>query len=356
MGANMSLQTGIRGYRIKQSGKGIVGALAVVSCGLLFGAAVAGAQNAVSPGGTVPPASPTSSSAVTPPATSPLAAKKPLTSRDRAWQILREGLQENSSEKRAKAVNALGALIGNSEAEKEAMRALTDDKFAVRLAAATALGEMHALGALPELEKALDDVEPTVVLAAANSLMTLKDANSAYDIYYGVLTGGMRTNRGLVQEQLKTLHDSKKLAELGFEEGIGFVPFGSVSYGVVKTVMKSDQSAIRALAARKLAHDPDPVSVAALVVATQDKSSLVRVAAVQALAERGDKSQLPNVVLAMDDQKDEVRYNAAACVIHLFEVSTRRRTAGGGIAGARAAATTPEASGKRVAKQAGSGR
>ena len=93
---------------------------------------------------------------------------------------------------------------------------------------------MHAVHAIPDLEKALDDVEPTVVLAAANSLMTLKDSNSAYDIYYGVLTGGMRTNRGFVQEQLKTLHDSKKLAELGFQEGIGFVPFGGVSYGVVK--------------------------------------------------------------------------------------------------------------------------
>ena len=254
-------------------------------------------------------------------------------------------------------MNALGALTGNPEAEKSATHALKDEKFQVRLAAANALGEMHAVRAIPDLEKALDDVEPTVVLAAANSLMTLKDSTSAYDIYYGVLTGGMRTNRGLVQEQLKTLHDSKKLAELGFEEGIGFVPFGGVSYSVVKTVMKSDQSAMRAVAAKKLAHDTDPASVAALVVATQDKSALVRVAAVQALAERGDKTQLPNAVMAMNDDKDEVRYNAAAAVIHLNEVSPRKRNAGAGIAGVKAAGTpATEANGKHVAAQAGSGR
>jgi HEAT repeats len=290
-------------------------------------------------------------------------AAAPLTSKGRAWQILHEGVKENSVEKRAKAVNALGTLAGNAEAEIAATKALTDDKFQVRVAAAMALGSMQAARAIPELEKALDDVEPTVILAAANSLMSLKDSTSAYDIYYGVLTGGMRTNRGLVQEQLKTLHDSKKLAELGIQEGVGFVPFGGVSYAVVKTVMQSDQSMMRAIAAKKLAHDPDPVSAAALVVATQDKSAMVRVAAVQALAERGDKAQLPNVVLAMDDDKDEVRYNAAACVIRLNEVSSKRRGVSAGIAGAKAASAPDTVAGestgsrgKRVATPAGSGR
>src|SRR5262249_54882681 len=109
------------------------------------------------------------------------------------------------------------------------------------------------------------------------------------------------------------------------------------------------------LAARKLAHDPDPVSAAALVEATRDKSTPVRVAAVQALAERGDKAQLHNVVLAMDDDKDEVRYNAAAAVIHLSEASKRRKSGVTSNAGTKAPVATPEANGKRAA-QAGSGR
>jgi hypothetical protein len=359
MGANMSFQSKPNLFRIRPLAA-VTRGVAVLCCSILLWHGAAFAQKGSAPSSTPSDPSPAAPASAAP-AEKP-AVKTVASSRDRAWQILREGVQENSAEKRAKAVNALGAATGNGEAEKAASHALADEKFQVRLAAATALGEMHAVGAIPELEKALDDVEPTVVLAAANSLMTLKDSASAYDIYYGVLTGGMRTNRGLVQEQLKTLHDNKKLAELGLQEGIGFVPFGGVSYGVMKTVMKSDQqSAMRAVAAKKLAHDPDPVSVAALVVATQDKSALVRVAAVQALAERGDKAQLPNLVLAMDDDKDEVRYNAAAAVIHLNEAPTKRRTNGPAMAGAKAASTgnAPAAAGastKRVAAQAGSGR
>jgi len=252
-------------------------------------------------------------------------ANRPHTVQERAWQMLREGLAEDNADERAKAVNALGLLTENRDAEKSATKALKDDKFSVRVAAATALGSMHAVRAISELEKALDDAEPTVVLAAANSLMALKDMSSAYDIYYGVLTGGMRTNRGLVKEQLKTLQDRKKLAELGLQEGVGFVPFGGLSYGVVKTVMKADQSVFRAEAAKKLAHDPDPVSAEALVAATEDRSTVVRVAAVQALSERGDRSQLANVARAMNDEKEEVRYTAAAAVIHLSESAAIRR-------------------------------
>jgi hypothetical protein len=282
--------------------------------------------------------------------------KKPRSSRDRAWLILHEGLSDSSVEKRAKAVGALGTLTANAEGEKAAKQALQDEKFPVRVAAATALGEMHAMGAIPDLEKALDDAEPTVVLAAANSLMSLKDSASAYDIYYGVLTGEMRTNRGLVQEQLKTLHDSKKLAQIGFEEGISFVPFAGVGYGVMKTVMKNDASTMRAVAAKKLAHDPDPASAAALVGATQDKSAIVRVAAVQALAERGDKGQLHNLVLAMDDDKDEVRYNAAAAVIHLNESRARGKRVRPPTAGSKAAPTMADANSKHAVAQPGTGR
>jgi hypothetical protein len=58
--------------------------------------------------------------------------------------------------------------------------------------------------------------------------MLLKDTNFAYDVYYGVLTGTVRTNNGVIKEQIKEqmkiLHDKKKIAELGLEQGVGFVP------------------------------------------------------------------------------------------------------------------------------------
>jgi HEAT repeat protein len=249
---------------------------------------------------------------------------KHLSQRQRAWKILHEGLAESSGDKRAKAVNSLGLLTHNAEAEKAAVLALTDDKSNVRVAAASALGSMGAVHATAELESALDDSEPAVVLAAANALLQLKDLDSAYEIYYGVLTGTTRTNRGLIKEQLKILKDKKKLAEIGIEQGIGFIPFAGFGYDAFKTIMKSDTSSVRAAAAKKLAHDPSPASAEALLAATQDKNWLVRAAALEAISHRGDKTLLPKINLSLDDEKDDVRFTAAACVAHLSALPGRR--------------------------------
>lgn len=246
----------------------------------------------------------------------PAPAKHP-SQRQRAWKILHEGLAESSGDKRAKAVNSLGLLTHNAEAEKAAVLALKDDKSNVRVAAASALGSMGAVHATAELESALDDSEPAVVLAAANALLQLKDLDSAYEIYYGVLTGTTRTNKGLIKEQLKILKDKKKLAEIGIEQGIGFIPYAGFGYDAFKTITKSDTSSVRAEAAKKLAHDPSPASAEALLVATHDKNWLVRAAALEAISHRGDRTLLSRINLSLDDEKDDVRFTAAACVAHL---------------------------------------
>jgi HEAT repeat protein len=266
----------------------------------------------------------------TPPQESPKPApapKKRLSQREHAWQILHDGLAENNGDKRAKAVNSLGLLTRNAEAEKAAVLALKDDKSNVRVAAASALGSMRALHAQPELESALDDDEPAVVLAVANSLMLLKDMDSAYEVYYGVLTGTTRTSKGLIKEQLKILKNKKKLAEIGIEQGIGFIPFAGFGYDAWKTIMKSDSSSVRAAAAKKLTHDPSPATADALVSATQDKNWLVRAAALEAISERGDKTLLPKINLSLDDEKDDVRFTAAACVAHLSTLPGKRAKA-----------------------------
>src|SRR6266852_2670674 len=168
-------------------------------------------------------------------------AKLPLSLRERSWEILYGGLEIDNTERRVKAVTALGLMEGNAEAEKLTIAALKDQKTDVRAAAATALGSMHAVHAKTPLEVALDDNEPAVVLAAANSLMLLKDSNFAYDIYYGVLTGTVRTNNGAIKEQIKeqmkVLHDKKKIAQLGLEQGIGFIPYGGLGYGWLKPLL-----------------------------------------------------------------------------------------------------------------------
>jgi hypothetical protein len=268
-----------------------------------------------------PTTPPQQAAPATPPASkTPPAKEKRLTLRERAWLALQDGVKENGAEKRAKAVNALGLLSSNREAEGMAIEALGDDKYNVRTAAATALGVMHAVHAIAQLEKALDDDEPTVVLAAANALMLLKD-NRAYDVYYDVLTGKARSNKGFIKEQLKPFRDPKQVAALGFEEGIGFVPFAGIGYEVVKRVLKSasDTSLVRAAAAKKLAHDPNPASAEALVDATEDKSWIVRAAALDAIAQRGDKSLLPKISGSLKDTRDDVRYMAAACIVHLSD-------------------------------------
>jgi len=180
-----------------------------------------------------------------------------------------------------------------------------------------------------------------VVLAAANSLIQLKDSNFAYDIYYGVLTGTVRTNNGVIKEQIKEqmklLHDKKKIAQLGLEQGIGFIPYGGLGYGVVKTMVKSDNSPMRAAAAKKLAHDPDPETAKALVSATQDKNWVVRAAALEAIAERGDRSLISKVAPALEDDKDDVRYAGAACIARLSALPAKHRVQENAVASVSAA-------------------
>ena len=235
---------------------------------------------------------------------------------EKAWRILHEGLEDANSDRRARAVRALGLLAGSAGAEKAAVQGLQDEKPNVRLAAATALGSMHAERSAGHLEEALGDTEPSVVLAAANSLLLLHD-DVGYDTYFEVLTGEKRASKGLIKEQLDTLKDKKKMAELGFEQGIGFIPFAGIGYEVFKTVTKDDSSPVRAAAAKKLAQDPEPDAAEALVKAASDKNLAVRAAALEAIALRGDPSLVSKISAALDDDKDVVRFTAAACVAHL---------------------------------------
>lgn len=290
----------------------------LVSLSLLYATGVS--ARAQTPPAPAAPSQEKQPAAAAPTANSQAIAQSP---REKAWGILREALHDDSVDKRAKAVRSLGLLQRNVEAGKAAIDALKDEKASVRFAAASALGSLHAEHAAAELENVLDDPEPVVVLAAANSLLLLHD-DSGYDVYYDVLTGERRASKGLIKRQLDTLKDKKKMAELGFEEGIGFIPFAGIGYEIFKTVTKDDASPVRAAAAKKLAHDPNPDSGEALVTATTDKNWTVRAAALEALAERGDRSLVPKITAAMDDEKELVRYMAAACIAHLSDLPAKK--------------------------------
>ena len=235
---------------------------------------------------------------------------------DRAWDILNVGVAEKSTERRAMAVATLGIIRKNTRAEGMAEKALEDEKPEVRAAGAYALGKMGAKKSIPQLKKALEDNEVSVALAASQALVTLGDP-SGYEAFFTILTGERKTGSGMVDEQLKTFKNAKKMALMGFEEGINFIPFAGIGYGAFKAIRKDDATPVRAAAAKTLGDDKDPRSAQALVQATSDKSWLVRVAALNAIATRNDPSLLPGVEPNMADDKDLVRYTAAAVVIRL---------------------------------------
>ncbi len=235
----------------------------------------------------------------------------------KAWDILNKAASGSNEQNRVQAISVLGLIKNNPQAQALALKALTtDDKPEVRAAAATALGDMSATAAIPQLKSALKDKDVRVIVSAAHALYVLKQ-QVAYEVYYAILTGERKSGQGLMKSQKEMLSDPKKMAQLGFEVGIGFVPFGGLSVGVIKAVTKDDASPVRAAAAKILANDSDPRSGEALVKAASDKSWIVRAAALDAIARRGDPNLASRIVNQLDDDKDVVQYVAAAAVIQL---------------------------------------
>jgi HEAT repeat protein len=258
---------------------------------------------------------------------------------DQAWKVLKDGTAEKNTTRRANAYRALGILTGNATACTMAETGLSDPKVEPRAAAIDALGQMGATTDIQKLKEILTNAtESEIVFACANSLYLLKD-KSAYEVYYAVLMGERKSGDGLAASQMKMMKDPKALAQFGFEQGIGFVPFAGAGYSVLKMVTKDDISPIRAAAALKLATDPDPKSGEALASMASDKKWLVRAAVVNSIAKRGDPALLKAVIPLMgdvtksgitgtlqsttsigggdDDTNGVVKYTAAATVIKL---------------------------------------
>ena len=175
----------------------------------------------------------------------------------RAWQLLEGGLKDPKEEVRTAAAHALGLAAGNQRARQLAEWVLSDEKEGVRAAGAEALGQIGLPAAAPALKKALNDQSAEVVFSAASALFELKDP-AAYEVYFAVLTGERKSGEGLVQSQLDLLKDPQALAKIGFETGIGFIPFGGIGYKAVKAFTADKTSPVRAAAAQKLVGDRDP--------------------------------------------------------------------------------------------------
>jgi HEAT repeat protein len=251
-----------------------------------------------------------------------------VSGQQKAWGMFEAAAQSKNASQRAIGIRALGLLRDNAHARKLAEGALIDDRPEVRAAAATALGQMHAVDSIPKLQQLLKDDRMSVVMAAAHALRDLKDNASAYSVYYDVLTGE-RKGDGLIAQQMDTLHNPKELAMIGLEQGIGYVPFAGIGWDAWRYTHKKDPHPVRAIAATLLAHDPDPKSSAALVkAAVSDKDWIVRAAALEAIAQRGDPSLEDKIEVSIYDENSHVRFTAAATVIRLnaLRKATRKET------------------------------
>lgn len=245
-----------------------------------------------------------------------------------AWEILDKGAKDDKTSDRATAIRVLGMITNDVHAVNIAEAGLKDNKPDVRAAACVALGEMQSRSSIPKLQAALSDEDISVALAAANALQAMHD-DSGYEVYYEVLTGERKASKGVIAEQMQTLKDPKQMAMIGFEEGIGFVPFAGIGWDAYRRLGKGDGSSpVRAAAAKKLATDPDPATSRALTDAAKDgKNWIVRAAALEAIAKRGNPALLPNAEMAMSDEEKGVQCTAAAAVLHLMDVQRTAKTA-----------------------------
>jgi hypothetical protein len=236
--------------------------------------------------------------------------------RERSWTMLQEGVQEKDWKKRAQALHAMGVMRPEPQTVKMIESALDDKAPEVRVAAASSLGEMHATSSIPRLQAAVDDKDFSVSVAAASALVMMKN-DAGYDADYEMLTGQRKSGEPLTQQAQSMLHDRDKMMLVAFEEGMGFVPFGGIGVAAFTTLRKDSAGPIRANAALALAHDPDPRSAKALVLATGDKDWIVRSAAIKAIALRGDVSLLSQLSEPLDDKIAAVRFEAAASILRL---------------------------------------
>lgn len=239
---------------------------------------------------------------------------------EKSWPILEKSLQGKKEEK-IDALKALGVIPNNGHAAQLAITSLTDKDEEVRAAAANAIGKMQAKSAADMLADYMQtEKEPQVLLAEGHALLLLGDERG-YSLFYAVLTGQQKSGGSLMDEQKKMLQDPKKMAQFGFEQGIGFIPFAGLGWGAIKQLTKDDVSPVRAGAATVLAKDPDPKSEQALVQASGDKSEIVQIAALHALAERNNPAIVEKILPWLSDDKNSVRCMAAGAIIHLSDTT-----------------------------------
>ncbi len=246
---------------------------------------------------------------------------------DPAWTILQSGSINKTVEQRVATMRVLQLIPGNAKAVAMAELALKDKEPDVRSAAALTLGAIGAKTSIPALFAAVKtDKEGAVVMAEAKALIELGD-EGGYSVYYALLTGQLKSGSNLIESQQEELHellsDPKKMQNMAFQQGIGFVPYGGIGLEAFTMIHNSEEQdpILKATSIKILARDPDPRTEKAILAMISDKHPLVRAAAYDAMALRGDPTILADLTSGLTDENQEVKMTAAAAAIHLSDVA-----------------------------------
>jgi HEAT repeat protein len=240
----------------------------------------------------------------------------------KAWDILKAGAADPSTTKRQQAISTLAIVTDSPRATQLAERALQDPQASVRRAAVIALGGMGSKSSVPKIKDILPSANAETVVAIAAVLKRFNDPVGD-SIYYEILTGQRKSGGGI----LSGLEDKKTLEKMGFEEAIGFIPFGGVGWGAYEYFKHLGTPGVDVAAAAALATDPDPAARTALIHASFGGKAIVQLAALQALGRRGDRSVVDSIQPAMFSEIPLVSYTAAAAIAHLTELHSTRQPA-----------------------------
>lgn len=254
---------------------------------------------------------------------------------ERAYASLSAALLSSNPDTRKQAVQALG-LIGPREPYITWLEGMLDDKdVEVRLATITSLVDLKNKRTVPALRKAMVSEVPEVSFAAAKALWALKETDGR-DTLVAILSGDMKTSSNFITKQkrdsLRMLHTPHTLIMFAMKQGMGMAPVPGLGEGFssLQGILSDPGVSGRAATALLLAPDKDPMVLAALIDALNDKDGTVRAAAAHALALRNDPKLEDKLVPLLDDKKEAVRVRAAAGYLRLELVKTEKKSPGRG--------------------------
>jgi HEAT repeats len=238
-----------------------------------------------------------------------------------AWKSLESGTESDKARSRSDALSALTLLNSDPKAISLIEARLDDKEEAIRVLAATALGDIKARSAIPALRKDLDDPSLQVSFAAAQALWKMGD-RSGRDIFYAVLDGERKTSPGLIKGKVRTakqeMHDPKALALIGINEASGaFLGPFSMGVSMIEEYAKNTSAPVQAVCAQLLAMDDSRRTTDELEDALWDKNWAVRAAAARALAQLNDRKAVRQLTDIMENDKQESARFVAAAIIRL---------------------------------------